>query len=187
MSRSANFDLSSHTVATMQAITDDWHCKRANEEETMRLTRCFGYPWSADSHGDRSLIEISASPFTTHGIAAQASRFTLILLLALGFACPASAAAVNAAAAEALMVDSGCNKCHKIDKKKDGPAYRDVAAKYRGKPDAEEKITFHVTSGEMVKFDDGHEEEHKKVKAKNSDDVKNLVNWILSLEGGKKY
>jgi cytochrome c len=109
------------------------------------------------------------------------------IVFAAGLPLPAAAAPVDAAAAEALMLDSGCNKCHKIDKKKDGPAYRDVAAKYRGKPDAEATLTHHVTSGEMVKFDDGHEEQHKKVKAKNPEQVKNIVNWILSMEGGKKY
>jgi cytochrome c len=109
------------------------------------------------------------------------------ILFASGLSLPAAAAPVDAAAAEALMLDNGCNKCHKVDKKKDGPAYRDVAAKYRGKADAEATVTHHVTSGEMVKFDDGHEEQHKKVKAKNPDEVKNLVNWILSMEGGKKY
>jgi len=117
----------------------------------------------------------------------RAARFTVSLLLASCLAVPRTAAAIDAAAAEALMLDNGCNKCHAVAKKKDGPAYRDVAAKYRGKPDAEEKVTYHVTSGEMVKFDDGHEENHKKVKAKSPDDLKNLVNWILSLEGGKKY
>jgi len=96
-------------------------------------------------------------------------------------------AAVDAAAAEALMKDSGCNKCHAIDKRKDGPAYRDVAAKYSGKPDAEGTVTHHVTSGEKVKFDDGHEEAHKKVKTKDANETANLVHWILSLPGGKKY
>src|SRR2546429_5875206 len=32
--------------------------------------------------------------------------------------------------------------------------------------EAPQKLIYHVTSGEKVKFDDGHEEEHKKVKAK---------------------
>jgi cytochrome c len=95
--------------------------------------------------------------------------------------------AIDAPAAEALMKDSGCTKCHAVDKRKDGPAYRDVAAKFRGKPDAEASVTHHVTSGEKVKFDDGHEEAHKKVKAKDANETKNLVQWILSLEGGKTY
>ena len=85
------------------------------------------------------------------------------------------------------MKDSGCTKCHAVDKKKDGPAYKDVAAKFRSKPDAVAAVTHHVTSGEKVKFDDGHEEAHKKVKAKSPNDTRNLVDWILSLEGGKSY
>jgi cytochrome c len=84
------------------------------------------------------------------------------------------------------MLDSGCNKCHAVAKSKDGPAYRDVAAKYRDKPDAEAVITHHVTSGEKVKFEDGHEEAHKKVKSSNATEVTNLVRWILSLQGGTK-
>jgi cytochrome c len=97
------------------------------------------------------------------------------------------ALASDADAAQALAKRSGCNKCHAVEKKKDGPALRDVAAKYRDDPGAEEKLLKHVTSGEMVKFEDGHKEEHKKVKSQDSGQTKNLVLWILSLEGGTKY
>jgi cytochrome c len=97
------------------------------------------------------------------------------------------AAAVDVRAAESLAKHSGCNKCHAVEKKKDGPALRDVAAKYRGDEHAVEKLIKHVTSGEMVKFDDGHKEEHKKVKTQDPDQTKNLIDWILSLEGGTKY
>jgi cytochrome c len=94
--------------------------------------------------------------------------------------------AVDATAAKDLAKDSGCFKCHGIDKKKDGPALRDAAAKYRGDPQAESKLIYHVTSGEKVKFDDGHEEEHKKVKTRDANATRNLVQWILALEGGTK-
>ena len=97
------------------------------------------------------------------------------------------AAAADASAAESLARHSGCNKCHAVEKKKDGPALRDVAAKYRGDEHAQEKLLKHVTSGEMVKFDDGHKEEHKKVKTQDADQTKNLIDWILSLQGGTKY
>ena len=97
------------------------------------------------------------------------------------------AADVDVAAAEALAKKSNCLKCHSVDKKKDGPAYRDVAAKFKGMPDAEAKLTHHITSGEKVKFPDGHEEEHKKIKTKDPAEIKNLLAWILSLEGGTKY
>jgi cytochrome c len=95
--------------------------------------------------------------------------------------------AADASAAQSLAQKSGCFKCHGVDKKKDGPALRDAAAKYRGNADAQQKLIYHVTSGEMVKFDDGHEEAHKKVKSSDANEVKNLVDWILSLEGGTKY
>jgi cytochrome c len=97
------------------------------------------------------------------------------------------AAGFDLAAAENLARHSGCNKCHAVEKKKDGPALRDVAAKYRGDDQAEGKLIKHVTSGEMVKFDDGHKEEHKKVKTQDLEQTKNLIHWILSLEGGTKY
>ena len=89
-------------------------------------------------------------------------------------------------AARDLAQSSGCFKCHGVDKKKDGPALRDVAAKYKGVADAETKLIYHVTSGEMVKFDDGHEEHHKKVKTDSQNDTRNLVQWILALPGGTK-
>jgi cytochrome c len=107
-------------------------------------------------------------------------------LIALACCAGGSALAANDSAARDLADDSGCFKCHGVDKKKDGPALRDAAAKYRGSPDAEEKLTFHVTSGEKVKFPDGHEEHHKKVKSKDDGEIRNLVRWILSLEGGTK-
>jgi cytochrome c len=104
-----------------------------------------------------------------------------------GLAGSTAALAVDAAAGEMLARQSGCLKCHAIDKKKKGPAYRDVAAKYAGVAGAEAKLIHHVTSGERVKFEDGHEEEHKIVKSSDPAEIKNLVDWILSLPGGTKY
>ena len=110
----------------------------------------------------------------------------LLLLCVTSLMWPADASAADETAARDLAQSSGCFKCHGVDKKKDGPAFRDSAAKYRGDPNAEAKLIYHVTSGEKVKFDDGHEEEHKKVKTKNPAETRNLVQWILALEGGTK-
>jgi cytochrome c len=95
--------------------------------------------------------------------------------------------AIDAPAAEQLINQNKCTKCHTVDRKKDGPAYRDVAAKFRAEADAESKVLHHITAGEMVKFPDGHKERHKKLKADDPAEVKNVANWILSLEGGTKY
>jgi len=108
-----------------------------------------------------------------------------LALLALGSV--GSAHAVNQDAAQDLAKSSGCFKCHGVDKKKDGPALRDAGAKFRERADAQEKLVWHITSGEKVKFPDGHEESHKKVKTSDQKQIDNLVQWILSLEGGTKY
>jgi cytochrome c len=92
-----------------------------------------------------------------------------------------TAFALDATRAEGLAKQSNCFKCHMIDQKKESTPWREIAQKYRGKPDAEEKLVHHITSGEKVKFEDGHEENHKIVKSKDADEVKNLVQWILSL------
>jgi len=95
--------------------------------------------------------------------------------------------AVDADAAMALARQNGCFKCHSVDKHKDGPAYRDVAAEYKGKDNAEtvKKLLHHITSGEKAKFPDGHEEEHKIIKTQDVAQQTNLIEWILSLPGGK--
>ena len=108
-----------------------------------------------------------------------------IVVLAVAAAAGSSAAyAVNEDAAKELARANNCFKCHAVSKDKDGPAYRKVAEKYRGKPEAEEKLIHHITSGEKAKFPDGHEEDHKIVKTDPPHDaaqVKNLIEWILSL------
>lgn len=93
---------------------------------------------------------------------------------------PSAGWALDADAAQALARQNNCFKCHSVDKKKDGPAYKDVAAKYKGKTDAQDRIVKHLTTGEKAKFPDGHEEEHKVIKAKDAADVKNLADWILA-------
>jgi cytochrome c len=97
------------------------------------------------------------------------------------------ALAADGAAALRTVDVNKCSKCHDVERKKDGPAYRDVAAKYRLQADAEAKVTHHVTAGDKVKFPDGHEEKHKRVKSDDPAEVQNLVRWILALEGGTKY
>jgi cytochrome c len=107
---------------------------------------------------------------------------TALAAAACGLLAPA-AYAVDADAALALARQNNCLKCHAIDKDKDGPAYKKVAEKYKGKATAEARLIEHITSGEKAKFPDGHEEEHKIVKTnppKDEAQIKNLVQWILS-------
>ncbi|MCY7389892.1 MAG: c-type cytochrome, partial [Burkholderiales bacterium] len=82
-------------------------------------------------------------------------------------------------AAEALAKKSKCSTCHSLDKKKEGPSYKETAAKYKGKADAEQKLFTHLTTSPKVKVD-GKEETHDNPKSTSDAEVKNLVAWILS-------
>ena len=97
----------------------------------------------------------------------------------LGFAVTTDACALDVAAAEALMKKSDCFKCHAVDRKKDGPSFKETAAKYKGKPDAQKTLFVHLTTTPKVKID-GKEETHDALKTKNEGEVNNVVEWILS-------
>ncbi|HYD62701.1 MAG TPA: c-type cytochrome [Noviherbaspirillum sp.] len=87
---------------------------------------------------------------------------------------------IDSEAAESLARREGCLKCHGIEKDKEGPSYKKLAARYKGKPEAEEKLLKHLRSGEVVKFSDGEEEEHRIIRSKDEGAVMNLIRWILS-------
>ncbi len=76
----------------------------------------------------------------------------------------------TASAQEALAKSSGCLNCHAVDTKKIGPAFKDVAAKYKGKADAEKMLVTKVTTAAG----------HPKVNA-SAGDVTSVVKWVLSL------
>lgn len=92
----------------------------------------------------------------------------------------ASYAAVNADAASALAKKSGCLKCHAIDKDKSGPAFKKISEKWKGKADAEAKLTESITKSPKVKLKDGSEEEHKAIDSKDAAEIKNVIGWILA-------
>jgi len=79
------------------------------------------------------------------------------------------AAAGLGMAQEDLAKKSGCLNCHDIAKKKAGPAFKDVAAKYKGKPDAEANLVKELGEGKK----------HPKTAASEADRAA-LVKWVLS-------
>ena len=85
-----------------------------------------------------------------------------------------------ASADEAAAKSNGCLKCHAVDKKKDGPAFKEVAKKYKGKADAEAKLTAFLSKGGKIKVD-GVEEDHKTVKGGDAAVAGKLAKWILSM------
>ncbi|MBL8512915.1 MAG: cytochrome c [Betaproteobacteria bacterium] len=102
-----------------------------------------------------------------------------LIIASASFLISDAAWAADDAAAEALAKKSKCMTCHSVDKKKDGPSFKETAAKYKGKADAEQKLFTHLTSNPKVKVD-GKEEAHEGPKTKNEAEIKNLVAWILS-------
>ena len=106
-------------------------------------------------------------------------RIPLMIVLVLASGATFIADAADDAAAEALVKKSKCTTCHSVDKKKDGPSFKETAAKYKGKADAEQKLFTHLTTNPKVKVD-GKEEEHESLKTKDDAEIKNVISWILS-------
>lgn len=116
-------------------------------------------------------------PLPDRRAAARVARvFALATLVSLA---AAPCARADDAAVESLMKKSNCFKCHAIDKKKDGPSFRETAAKYKGKADAEEKLYVHLTTNPKVKVD-GKEESHDSLKTKDDAQIREVIKWILS-------
>ena len=69
----------------------------------------------------------------------------LALSVSLGVALASGAAL--AADAEQLLKDKACLSCHQVDKKLVGPAYKDVAAKYKARKDAEAYLASKIKGG----------------------------------------
>jgi cytochrome c len=69
----------------------------------------------------------------------------VVISASLGLAL-ASGAALSADA-EQLLKDKACLSCHQVDKKLVGPAYKDVAAKYKARKDAEAYLASKIKGG----------------------------------------
>ncbi len=88
-------------------------------------------------------------------------------------------AALDNAAAEAMMKKDGCAACHSIDKKIVGPAYKDVAAKYKGNAGAAAKLEAKVKAGGSGVWGPVPMPPNANVP---DADIKALVTWILTLK-----
>jgi len=69
------------------------------------------------------------------------------MLLVLAAAGTLAAGAVQAQTGADVLKAKGCLGCHEMDKKKVGPAYKDVAAKYKGNKDAEGMLVGKLKEG----------------------------------------
>jgi cytochrome c len=83
------------------------------------------------------------------------------------------------AAAESLMKTHGCASCHDVDRKVIGPAFRDVAARYKDDKEAATKLANKVKKGGAHVW--GEMAMPPNVLISDAE-IKDLVNWILTLK-----
>ena len=86
-------------------------------------------------------------------------------------------AAAPAAADEALAKSKGCTACHDVKKKLVGPAYADVAKKYKADKEAQPKMVTSIVKGSTGKWGQVPMPPNKVT----DDEAKKLAAWILSL------
>jgi cytochrome c551/c552 len=86
---------------------------------------------------------------------------------------------LDLAAAQALMQKDGCGACHALDKKIVGPAFQDVAAKYKGDAGALAKLTQKVKAGGAGVWGPVPMPPNAQVA---DSDITALVSWILALK-----
>ena len=90
-------------------------------------------------------------------------------MVAAGVVALAVSGGVFAADGADLAKSSGCMTCHDVATKKMGPAFKDVAAKNKGKADADKQLVEKVKSGKG----------HPAVKASEGD-LGTIVKWVLA-------
>ena len=84
--------------------------------------------------------------------------------------------AFAADAPQELATKKGCLACHGIDKKIVGPAYQDVAAKYKGDKEAPAKLAEKVQKGGAGVWGPVP----MPANAVTPEEAKTLVKWVLS-------
>jgi cytochrome c len=89
------------------------------------------------------------------------------------------AAAPAASGGEALVRKYACIACHSTDKKLVGPAYKDVAAKYRDNKDAERMLIEKVKKGGSGVWGTVPMPANPSVP---DGDLQEIIKWILALK-----
>jgi cytochrome c len=88
-------------------------------------------------------------------------------------------AATPALAQLELAQKNACTACHAVDKKVVGPAFKEVAAKYKGNPKAEAMLEDKVKKGGTGVWGQVPMPPNSNV---SDADIKALVKWVLSLK-----
>ena len=84
-----------------------------------------------------------------------------------------------ALADEALARSKGCMSCHSTEKKLVGPAYKEIAAKYKGQNGVTEKLSERIIKGSTGIWGQVPMQPNPAVRP---DEAKKLVEWITNLK-----
>lgn len=103
----------------------------------------------------------------------------MMTIAAAGALVLAGQASADDAANKALAQKSGCLACHTVDTKLLGPAYKDIAAKYKGQKDIEPKLVDKVKKGGSGTW--GPIPMAPMSPQVKDEDIKTLVHWVLSM------
>jgi cytochrome c len=102
---------------------------------------------------------------------------SIALLTGAAFAIAMSAPARADEAGEKLAKDKGCTACHAVDKKIVGPAYKEVAKKYKGDAKAPAMLAEKVVKGGQGVWGPVPMPPNKVTE----DEAKKLVAYVLAL------
>jgi cytochrome c len=81
-----------------------------------------------------------------------------------------------------IAVKAGCANCHTVNRKLVGPSYKDIAVKYKGKPDALPRLIQRVRKGGPGTW--GPVPMPASDPARISDaDLKAVITWMLATPG----
>ena len=105
------------------------------------------------------------------------AHILLSVLVLLSRAALAAPPAVDPAMLD-LAARSRSLTCHDLDETVRGPAWRDVARRYRGKPEVEDALVSKVHEGGGGAWGNDYMSANKRVGLEN---IRVLVRWILAL------
>ncbi len=103
----------------------------------------------------------------------------LIPLLLLSGACLAAETPAEQSPVMALAKDSGCLTCHALTEKIVGPAYSNVAEKYKGQADAAASLAQSIQYGSKGKWGRIPMPPHPSLSV---EDINKLARWVMTVQ-----
>lgn len=100
--------------------------------------------------------------------------FSLPLLMAFG---SVHAAAPDPAKVHDILAKNNCLACHAVDKKVVGPAYKDVAAKYKDDANAPKQLATHIRNGSSGVWGPVPMPPNPGI---SDEDIQTVVDWLMA-------